>query len=156
MSISFYENIIELLQMTSKQLHNYFTLHKRHFELKHKHYCGSLSHLVRYVFLVIVGLGYKFEVFTHSYKLLDNCSYVFSQHSCPMLQRHSIKNAIFRGANFCAYTDPSFPYSTSTLTAKLSFYLKRMEPGKFRVWAFESDTSYILNIVYKSYFLLYI
>ena len=60
------------------------------------------------VFLVIVGLGYKFDVFTHSYKLPDNYSYVFSQHPCPMLQRHSIKNAIFRVANFGAYTDPFF------------------------------------------------
>ena len=114
MSILFYENIIELLQMTSRQPHNYFTLHKRYFELKHKHYCcGSLSHLVRYVFLVIVGLGYKFDVFTHSYKLPDNYSYVFSQHSCPMLQRRSIKKAIFRGANFGAYTDPSFHWNVN-------------------------------------------
>ena len=33
----------------------------------------------------------------------------FSKHSCPMLQGHSINNSIFRGANFGAYTDPSFP-----------------------------------------------
>ena len=100
--------------MTSRQPHNYFTLHKRYFELKHKHYCyGNLSHLVRYVFLVIVGLGYKFDVFTHSYKLPDNYSYVFSQHSCPMLQRRSIKKAIFRGANFGAYTDPSFHWNVN-------------------------------------------
>ena len=93
---------------------SYFTLYKRHFELKHNHYYGSLSHLVRYVFLVIVGLGYKFKVFTHSYKLPDNYWYVFSQHSCPMLQSHSIKNAIFRRAIFGAYTDPSFGQNCNT------------------------------------------
>ena len=51
---------------------SYFTLYKRHFELKHNHYYGNLSHLVRYLFLVIVRLGCKFEVFSHSYKLPDN------------------------------------------------------------------------------------
>ena len=112
--------------MSSKQPKSYFTLYKWHFELKHKHYYGSLSHLVRYVFLVIVGLGCKFEVSTHNYKLPDNYWYVFSQHSCPMLQSHSIKNVIFRGgggggggANFGAYTDPSFHWRLF-LRAKLT------------------------------------
>ena len=91
----------------ASNLESYFVSYKRQFKFKHKHYYGSLSHLVRYVFLVIVGLGYKLEVFTHSYKLPDNYWYVFSQHPYPMLQIHSIKNTIFRGANFGAYTDPS-------------------------------------------------
>ena len=94
----------------ASNLESYFLSYKRQFKFKHKHYYGSLSHLVRYVFLVIVGLGYKLEVFSHSYKLPDNYWYVFSQHPYPMLQIHSIKNAIFRGANFGAYTDPSFPW----------------------------------------------
>ena len=41
---------------------SYSTLHKRHFDQRHKHYYGSLSHLARYVFLVLVGLGHKIEV----------------------------------------------------------------------------------------------
>ena len=62
---------------------SYFTLYKRHLELKHKHHYGSLSHLVRYVFLVIVGFGYKFVGFTHIHELPDSDWYGFSQHSSP-------------------------------------------------------------------------
>ena len=60
------------------------------------------------MFLVLVGLGYKIEDFTDRNKLPDNYWCVFSKHSCPMLPNHSIKNTLFRGANFGAYTDPSF------------------------------------------------
>ena len=42
------------------------------FRIKNKYYYYSVSNLAPYVFLVIVGLGYKIEVFTHNDKLLDS------------------------------------------------------------------------------------
>ena len=80
----------------------------------------------RYVFLVLVGLGYKIEDFTHTNKLPDNYWYVFSKHSCPMLHSQSIKNTIFRGANFGAYTDPSFSKDTVTKLSDINLNLYQL------------------------------
>ena len=70
------------------------------------HYQSSLSDLVRYLFLVLVGLWFKIEVFSHNGKLLENHYHVFSKLPCPMLQGHSIKS-ILSWANFSADTGPS-------------------------------------------------
>ena len=102
---SYYLFIINVLKSNPK---SYFALNKWHIKLKHKHHYYSWSNLARYVVSVLVGLGYKIEVYTHNSKLPDNYQYVFSKHSCPMLRVHNIKKSILRGAIFGAYTDPSF------------------------------------------------
>ena len=81
------------------------------------------------MFLVLVGLGYKFEVLTHRHKLPETYWYVFSNHSCPMLQSQSIKNTIFRGANFGAYTDPSFVVGFNHGLPWCVKYMVRETPG---------------------------
>ena len=78
--------------------------------IKNKHYYCSLSNFARYVVPVLVGLGYKIEFLL----IIINCQTTINM---SFLNTHALcyktivqKKSIFRGANFDAYTDPSFSF----------------------------------------------